>query len=276
MTQLLHYWVDDVQHCRNLPDPTEEVLDGVLWGESWQLFTPAYWLSQLWMNGLDTVEKSPYQGRGSFADELVFCMLGGYGISAELARAAFEACRSAGLISALELSITRWETVLANPLQLNGRLTRYRYPKQKARFLSSAMNFLRRKTVDGLGGRGLRDALLEIDGVGPKTAGWVARNYLDTDDVAILDIHLVRAGVLCDLFSPAQRVERDYFEMEHRYIDFCRALNARPAVLDCLIWDQMRNYGEVALGAFSRKLGLAERSVSCRRRQNQFELRLTQ
>lgn len=275
MTQLVRYWVGDVQHCRSLPDPTDEVLDGVLWGESWQIFTPAYWLSQLWMNSLDTVEKSPYQGHGSLAEELVFCMLGGYGITAELARAAFEACRSAGLISSLESSATQWEVVLENPLQLNGRLTRYRYPKQKARYLSCAMAFLRKKTFDGLGGRSLRDALLEIHGVGPKTAGWVARNYLDTDDVAILDIHLVRAGILCNLFSPAQRVERDYFEMEHRYIDFCGALNARPAVLDCLIWDQMRSFGRVALDALTSKLGSSERTVSNQRRQNQHKLGLT-
>jgi thermostable 8-oxoguanine DNA glycosylase len=201
-------------------------------------------------------------------------MLGGYGITAELATAAFEACRSAELISERELSVSRWETELAKPLQLNGRSTRYRYPKQKARFLSNAMAFLRRSTIDEHCGRSLRDALLEINGVGPKTAGWVARNYLDTDDVAILDIHLVRAGVLCDLFAPAQRVERDYFEMERRYIEFCRALSARPAVLDCLIWDQMRSYGRVALGALSSKLGLAERPVSCRRRKSQLELSL--
>jgi thermostable 8-oxoguanine DNA glycosylase len=274
MTQSLHYWVGDIQHCRNLPDPTDEVLEGVRWGESWQLFTPAYWLSQLWMNGLDRAERSPYQARGSLAEELVFCMLGGYGITAELATAAFEACRSAELISERELSVSRWETELAKPLQLNGRSTRYRYPKQKARFLSNAMAFLRRSTIDEHCGRSLRDALLEINGVGPKTAGWVARNYLDTDDVAILDIHLVRAGVLCDLFAPAQRVERDYFEMERRYIEFCRALSARPAVLDCLIWDQMRSYGRVALGALSSKLGLAERPVSCRRRKSQLELSL--
>lgn len=275
MTQSLQYWVDDVQHCRSLPDPSEEVIDGVRWGESWQLFTPAYWLSQLWMNGLETVERSPYQGHGSLAEELVFCMLGGYGITAELARAAFEACRSACLISELEVSAERWEIVLASPLQLNGRLTRYRYPKQKARYLANAMIFLRGNQLDELGGRELRDALLEIDGVGPKTAGWVARNYLDTDDVAILDIHLIRAGVLCDLFAPKQRVERDYFKMERRYIDFCNALNARPAVLDCLIWDQMRSYGQVALGAFSSKLGLSERPVSCGKRKTQLELSFT-
>lgn len=264
MTQPLHYWVGDTQLCRNLPDSTEEVIGGVLWGAPWQIFTPAYWLSQLWMSGLDQAERSPYRAHGSLAEELTFCMLGGYGITAELANAAFEACRSDGLILDLVSSAEAWEAELAKPLLLNGRSIRYRYPKQKARFLSGAMAFLRRNPLDGYSGRGLRDALLEINGVGPKTAGWVARNYLDTDEVAILDIHLVRAGILCDLFAPEQRVERDYFEMERRYIQFCHALDARPAVLDCLIWDQMRTYGRVALGALEHKLRNANSPVAVR------------
>jgi hypothetical protein len=202
-------------------------------------------------------------------------MLGGYGITAELATVAFDVCRSAGLIAALEPSAARWEAELTRPLLLNGRTTRYRYPKQKARFLANAMAFLRRNPLDQHSGRHLRDALLEIKGVGPKTAGWVARNYLDTDDVAILDIHLIRAGLLCNLFEPEQRVERDYFAMEERYIRFCHALTARPAVLDCLIWDQMRNYGKVALTALSQKLGVTgEKPAVFPLKQKQLALRL--
>lgn len=272
MTQPIHYWVGETQRCREIPDSDCEVIDGVRWGEPWQLFTPAYWLSQFWMGGLDSAIRSPYQARGSLAEELAFCMLGGYGITAELATAAFEACRSAGLISTFEASITQWEAELSKPLLLKGRPTRYRYPRQKARFLANAMSFLSATPLDGCCGRELRDELLKINGVGPKTAGWVARNYLDADDVAILDIHLIRAGILCDLFEPAQKVERDYFEMEARYIEFCHALKVRPAVLDCLIWDQMRTYGKVALGALSHKLGEAGSPMAPKAAQQQLEL----
>jgi len=56
-------------------------------GAALQSVYTAYWLSQLWMSGLDQANRSPYQARGTLGEELVFCMLGGYGITAELATA---------------------------------------------------------------------------------------------------------------------------------------------------------------------------------------------
>jgi N-glycosylase/DNA lyase len=253
MSQTLHYWVGDAEIKREMPDAEAEVIPGVFWGEHSVLFTPAYWLSQFWMGGLDQVTRSPYKAHGTLSEELVFCMLGGYGVTAELATAAFEACHEARLISHLETSIDEWATQLQRPLMVNGRQQKYRYPKQKARYIAGAMAYLQKNPLAAHNGRELRDELLKINGVGPKTAGWVARNYLDTDEVAILDIHLIRAGLLCGVFTPSQRVERDYFEMEIRFIDFCNVLTARPAVLDCLIWDQMRAYGRLVFDALASK-----------------------
>lgn len=255
MNQTLHYWVGDTEICRDMPGPEDSIISGVRWGDHWALFTPAYWLSQLWMSGLDQHASSYYQAKGSLCDEIAFCMLGGHGIAAELATAAFENCRKAELIERLETSVTQWTEVLQQPLHVNGSSRRYRYPQQKARFLAGAMAYIQENPISTSCGKELRDHLLKINGVGPKTAGWIARNYLDTDEVAILDIHIVRAGLLCDLFSPAQRVERNYFVMESRFIEFCRALDARPAILDCLIWDQMRSVGRLALDALKVKFG---------------------
>lgn len=254
MSQPLHYWVGDTEFRRDMPDADIEVISGVRWGEPYTLFTPAYWLSQFWMHDLDQVSRSPYQSHGSLSEELVFCMLGGYGITAELAAAAFEVCRDAQLIARLETSEDEWIAQLQHPLVVNGKQQKYRYPNQKARYIAGAMAYLQKESLAEFSGKKLRDALLKINGVGPKTAGWVARNYLDTDEVAILDIHLIRAGLLCDVFTPSQRVERDYFEMEGRFIDFCKALEVRPAVLDCLVWDQMRAYGRLAIDALNSKL----------------------
>jgi thermostable 8-oxoguanine DNA glycosylase len=255
MSQVIHYFVDDVEVCREMPNEDDFVMTGVRWGKPWALFTPAYWLSQFWMSGLDKQISAHHRARGSLHEEIVFCMLGGSGITAELATAAFEACRSSGIIDFLETSEPKWNEVLQQPLRLNGRVHRYRFPNLKARFLAGAMAFLREHPISTSLGKELRDSLLEIKGIGPKTAGWVARNYLDTDDVAILDIHLVRAGLLCGLFAPSESVQRDYFVMESRFVEFCRALNVRPAILDCLIWDQMRATGTVALQALRAKLG---------------------
>jgi N-glycosylase/DNA lyase len=253
MSQVIHYFLDNFEVCREMPDAGNVVITGVQWGEPWTLFTPSYWLSQLWMSGLDKQAYSRYRAGGSLPEEVVYCMLGGNGISAELATAAFEACRKSELIVRLETSAAKWSDVLQGQLQLNGQLHRYRFPHQKARYLAAAMAFFQTHSLSTNSGRELRDSLLTIKGIGPKTAGWIARNYLDTDEVAILDVHLVRAGLLCDLFSPSQQLRRDYFAMEARFIEFCRALDARPAVLDCLIWDQMRATGDVALNAVRSK-----------------------
>lgn len=249
MSQTLRYWINDEEVVRYVPDADEHVIPGVRWGEPWTLFTPAYWLSQFWMHDLDKFVRSPYQARGSLAEEVVFCLLGGFGITAEQATAAFEACRKEKLISTMETDPDTWTSVLLLPLSVNGKWQHYRFPNQKARFLSAAMKFLKEYPLEGISGLALRDSLLKIEGIGPKTAGWITRNYADADDVAILDIHLVRAGVLCGIFNPDERVEKDYHGMETRFIKFSQALGVRPAVLDCLIWDQMRTLGGLALNA---------------------------
>ncbi|MGH8493112.1 MAG: 8-oxoguanine DNA glycosylase [Moraxellaceae bacterium] len=254
MNQTISYWVDGIEVKREMPGPNEEVIPGVSWGEPWALFTPAYWLSQLWMSGLDEAAQSPYVARGGLTEEIVFCMLGGYGITAEMATEVFYRVRSEKLISNLECSHDAWLDQLKMPILLNGKHRHYRYPNQKAKFISGAMAHIRKNCLSGKTGKELRDELLKINGIGLKTAGWVARNYSDSDDVAILDIHLIRACQLCNIFTPEQKVERDYLEMEARFLEFCHALGARPAVLDCLIWDQMRNYGKVGLNALNIKL----------------------
>ena len=166
-----------------------------------------------------------------------------------------------------------WSNVLREPLKVGNRSVRYRYPNQKAKFLADAMRAIGAGQISTEGGRQLRDSLLKIRGVGPKTAGWVARNYLDSDDVAILDIHIIRAGLLCDLFKPEQKVEKHYFEMESKYIAMCLAMNVRPAVLDCLIWDQMRILGQFAINAVRYKLGqLPDEAPASRTTQIQLNL----
>ena len=61
MTQPLHYWIGNTQYCQQIPDAEAEVISGVQWGEPWQLFTPAYWLSQFpygWLGTTFTIALS--------------------------------------------------------------------------------------------------------------------------------------------------------------------------------------------------------------------------
>jgi N-glycosylase/DNA lyase len=237
---------------REMPLADTALMPGVYWGDPWTLFTPAYWLALAWMAQADLSATSRYRARGGVVAELGFCMLGGFGISAELASAAFERCQEAGLFSRGETSVEAWIAELTRPLVVNGRSVKYRYPNQKARFLSAAMRYLKENQLRLDSGRSLRNQLLEIQGVGYKTASWVVRNVLDSDEIAILDIHLVRAGRLCGLFLEDFNVQRDYLQMEERFLLFSERMQVRPAILDSLIWDEMRAAGQLPIDLLTR------------------------
>lgn len=232
---------------REMPDAYSEVLPGVIWGDPWTLFTPAYWLAQAWMSEIDTRPSGRYSVKHGLIGELGFCLLGGFGITAELATAAYDRCWQAGLFLRYETRPEAWVAELSEPLQVGSRKIRYRYPNQKSRFLAAAMEYVQHNELRTDSGMALREQLLNINGVGYKIASWVARNALDSDEVAILDIHLLRAGRLCGLFSPRHRVERHYKEMEALYLLFSEKLQIRPAALDCLIWEDMRSAGSLPL-----------------------------
>lgn len=247
MSRIVNLIIQDQLVQREMPLASDELLPGVCWGDPWRLFTPAYWLAQAWMAEADTKSTNKYRARDGVVNELVFCLLGGFGITAELATAAYERCRDAGLFDQTETSVDAWTKELRKPFEVNRKPVKYRYPNQKARYLSEAMVYVRQHSFNLHSGRALRNQLLELHGVGYKTASWVARNVLDSDEVAILDIHLVRAGRLCGLFSLKSDVQRNYLEMEARFLEFAQKLQIRPAILDCLIWDEMRAVGSLPI-----------------------------
>lgn len=232
---------------REMPEAHDELLPGVSWGDPWTLFTPAYWLAQAWMTQVDRTATSRYCTKGDLVNELGFCMLGGFGITAELATAAFMRCRDVGLFDRLETRTEAWLAQLTEPLTVDERVVKYRYPNQKAKFLAAAMSYIKQRPLRYDSPLALRNQLLEINGVGYKTASWVVRNAFDSDDVAILDIHLIRAGRICGLYSRNDSVQHDYLSMEQRFLSFSRALRLRPVVLDCLIWNEMRAAGSLPI-----------------------------
>lgn len=88
-------------------------------------------------------------------------------------------------------------------------------------------------------GRLLRDWLMQLPGIGPKTASWIARNWMDADDVAILDIHIMRVGQAIGLFPRELTVERHYRELETLFLQFSQALDVRASELDAVLWYEM-------------------------------------
>ncbi|HET9342855.1 MAG TPA: hypothetical protein VFO25_08080 [Candidatus Eremiobacteraceae bacterium] len=167
----------------------------------------------------------------SLTEELAICMLSGFGIRAEAGAAAFRRLRDAGLIERPDR--LRIEVTL--------RELRYRFPASKAKHLALALVGVRELTgIDRP--LELRDALVKLPGVGPKTASWIVRNRFGCDDIAILDVHIVR---WCERWGVFDRTRKmTYFEAESRFLRFAACLEVRPSILDNLMWRQLRIVGD--------------------------------
>jgi len=127
---------------------------------------------------------------------------------------------------------------LREPLKVEQRQVRYRFAAQKARYLATAIPIVQ-STPEFTTGKQLRDWLMQLPGIGPKTASWIARNWMDADDVAILDIHIMRIGQAIGLFPRELTVERHYLELEALFLQFSQALDVRPSELDAVVWYEM-------------------------------------
>jgi thermostable 8-oxoguanine DNA glycosylase len=231
--------VDDEVRVLELPAPAEEVLPHVPWGEYDVLFTPAFWAARVWLLR-EEQRFSSFRFGDSLREEAAACVLGGHGIPAEVGLAAFARLRERGLLvsGVMEAEI---QEALLEPLCLGDRLVRYRFARQRSERLAAILT-----DIDGIAfdsDRALRAALLHFPGVGPKTASWIVRNHLGSDEVAILDIHVVRACIAAKVFPRDVNLGRDYFDLEDRFLMFADALNARPSILDSVMWHHMRQIG---------------------------------
>jgi len=221
-----------------LPAPNTQLLPGLKWGALDAFPTPAYWAYQVLAR---RVLAGPPQHRlgQTLAEEVVACLLGGHGVSAELGLAAFRRLRSDGLLRQTP-SVEVLQDVLRQPLAVDGREIRYRFASRKATFIAAALRTLAEVAPPEDEGRRLRDWLLHLDGIGYKTASWVARNWLGADDVAILDVHLMRAGSLGGFLDGTLDLSRHYLTLEKQFLRFSEAIGVRPSELDAVIWQEMK------------------------------------
>jgi thermostable 8-oxoguanine DNA glycosylase len=227
----------------HLPDPFKEVIPGVQWGFFDEFFTPAYWAAQAWLDS-ESQRYSVYSLGETLEEEVAACLLGGFGIQAEIALAAFEIIRDKGLLSASNPTEDVFMKALREPLNIGGSTVHYRFPRRRAYYLSKALEILARERPPEEDDREFRNWLMtNLPGVGPKTASWITRNWLASDQVAIIDIHIQRAGMLIGFFDKSDSPIKSYFHMEAKFLDFARELGVRPSILDTLIWQQMREIG---------------------------------
>ena len=227
-----------------IPSANEEVVPGVYWGQYTHFFTPAFWKVLSWVQQIDLAPDC-YKIGDNLLEEIAACLLGGYGIPSEVGIAAFHRIKETDILQNNH-SEDKIYKILSEPLNIGQRKIRYRFARQKAKYLNSALKKyfsgdVPQKDIE------LRKWLMEINGIGYKTASWITRNWLDSDKVAIIDIHIQRAGLLMNLYSSKQSPAKDYLEMEKKFLDLSNGIQVKPSQLDVLIWQEMRFAGNIAL-----------------------------
>lgn len=253
MMQTGGVFVNSTFLCTDFPSPDSEVMPGVRWGLIEAFPSPAYWAYQVWASNQCSKSIS-YKLGTTLEEEVAACLLGGHGIPASVGLAAFAHLRSKNAFTDAvpdEESVYQW---LCEPLLIDGRLVKYRFARQKARYLAAALQLLASTQPPFQSGKALRDWLMVIPGIGYKTASWIARNWLDADDVAILDIHILRAGLLGGFFSKELTVDRHYLRLEEEFLALSNGLNVKPSQLDALMWQQMMSAPSLVHGLLNQKL----------------------
>ena len=140
--------------------------------------------------------------------------------------------------------------LLEAPLQVGERAVRYRYPRQRGHYLSVALRKLADESPPEED-KTFRRWLLGFAGIGPKTASWITRNWLGSDHVAVIDVHVRRAGLLLGIFQEDMQPSRHYFDMEQVFLEFAAAIRVRASILDAIMWSHMRRMRCVALRAIA-------------------------
>jgi len=247
-----------------LPSADVELTDGVRWGAVDAFPTPAYWAYQVVARRLMGKPAGYRLGR-TLAEEVAACPLGGYGIPASVGLAAYGRMRERGILSGASVSEREFEALLREPLVVAGRSIRYRFAAQKARYLAAALPLVH-AAPKFEAGRQLRDWLLAVPGIGHKTASWIARNWLDADDVAILDVHIMRVGQVIGLFPRNLTVERHYSELEERFLRLSTSLDVRASELDAVIWWEMASSPLTVRHLIEHLRGATEEEVRVRAR----------
>ncbi len=244
-------WLRIEDIVKKIPPPDEELLPGVKWGDYREMYTPAFWKIQYHM--ADFPEANVHNFGKDITQEVVACLLGGYGLPSEVGLLAFQRLMDFDLIKSGVMRDDLFQA-LSQPFKLeNGKQIKYRFYNQKTNFIHKFLNRSDLNSIPLDNDQSLRSWLMTIDGVGPKTASWITRNWLNSDNVAIIDIHLHRAGIIAGFFNHESDVASQYFELENSYISFCNALEVKPSNLDALIWENMKVSNRIALQVLDKK-----------------------
>ena len=201
----------------------------------------------------DAVSLSHAISHADVEDELLFCLLGGYGITEEHGRSAWETVRQLDPFSEaredddlFEILVATLEFPQFKPFRTDGSPRRYRFPRQKASVIVKAREWVcGRKPLDECllywdDPNDRRKILVECPGLGLKSASWLLRNLGMGAGLAILDVHLVRALQDAKRIGSDVRLPRDYYTVEKAFLRWCHELDAPSDAFDLFIWEWQR------------------------------------
>lgn len=251
MTQKLVSLINGAFCEIKLPDHEVELFDGICWGDACTLYTPAYWKTLSWIEEENKTQHSHRLGQ-TLSEEITACLLGGYGIPSEIGLAAYFRVKESGLLLKCP-SAKECYYALAEPLKIKNKTVRYRFARQKADYLSRALIRLAQTDAPPADDLLFRSWLLDFDGIGYKTASWITRNWLCSDRVAIIDIHIYRAGILAGFYNRNDSPTKNYLSMEDRFIKFANALEIKASDLDALIWRHMKQTNGLVIQLMQKK-----------------------
>jgi thermostable 8-oxoguanine DNA glycosylase len=200
----------------------------------------------------ELVVPGPPAGEIELRRELLFCLLGGHGITFELSLSAVQVVEKLDVFGPGHDANALQEELFAvlsdrryGPPRTNGALRRYRFPARKAALITQARSWL---LATGSLSRNLalrscererRSWLIGCPGLGPKSASWMLRNTGWAHELAILDIHVLRAMADAEIISDV-RLPGDYEVVERRFLDWCSRLDVAPGVFDLFLWEWQR------------------------------------
>lgn len=153
----------------------------------------------------------------------------------------------------IELLTEKIQTILSMALEIEGTSIKYRFPNSKAKFI--AHNLLYLQLYGGLKSllsqtediAQLRAFFVkEIKGIGPKQSSHFLRNVGYSNEVAVLDIHILRymqiQGIIEETYIKAIGTLKEYEKLESLLIDFLRYMKYPIGLIDQAIWIVMRVY----------------------------------
>ncbi len=192
--------------------------------------------------------------------ELVACILGSK-VPFEQAQTAVMQLRTKGLLNVdgCIKDSQRFETKIAEALSVpmvcqrtDEHAFRYRYPRLRANHIrrTAELVYQKRGSIRGIlesGGNDPHETRVKIMnasvGIGPKQSSLFLRNIGYTDDLAILDTHVLRYMFLMGIFQVKTHVLSTlsrYQEAEKCLYAYTRRLGVNLAYLDTAVWVTMR------------------------------------